>query len=90
MAIAAVKIRIMPESPQVDLALIEKEVRERVEALGEKVHSVEKEPIAFGLVALNVIVVWPEEKNQSILEDELRKIENVQSAEVIDFRRAVG
>jgi len=86
----ALKIRIMPKSPQVDLTKLENELKTCVDKLGENIHSIEKEPIAFGLVALNMIVRWPETKDQSVLENEIKKIKDVESAEVIDFRREFG
>lgn len=90
MGIAALKIKIMPESPQTDLEAVRKEAEARIAKLNVKLHSVEEEDIAFGLKALILTIVWPEEKEQSLVEEELRSIKDVQSAEVIDFRRAVG
>jgi elongation factor 1-beta len=90
MGIAALKIKIMPESPETDLGSIQKEAEEKMSKLNAKLHSVEVEEIAFGLKALILLIAWPEEKEQSKVEDALRSIEGVQSAEVIDFRRAVG
>lgn len=90
MGIAALKIKIMPESPQTDLAAVRKEAEARIAKLNVKLHSVEEEDIAFGLKALIFTIVWPEEKDQSEVENVLRNIKDVQSAEVVDFRRAVG
>lgn len=52
MAEVAVILKLMPESTEVDLGELESMVRERV-----KVHSVSREPIAFGLEALRVVAV---------------------------------
>lgn len=90
MGIAALKIKIMPVSLETDLQKIRKEAESRIEKLNVKLHSVEEEDIAFGLKALILIIVWPEEKDQSEIENALRSIDEVQSAEIIDFRRAVG
>lgn len=80
----------MPESPDTDLEKIRKEAEDRIEKLNAKLYSSEEQDIAFGLKALILTVAWPEEKEQSEIEDSLRQLEGVQSAEVIDFRRAIG
>jgi elongation factor 1-beta len=90
MGIAALKIRIMPESVETDLQAIKKEAEKRISNLNAKLHSSEVQEIAFGLKALILTIAWPEEKEQSEVEEALRSIEEVQSAEVIDFRRAIG
>lgn len=90
MALAILKLKVMPESPEVDLAQLKKMIEQKVSELGAKLHSIEEEPIAFGLVALIVTLAWPEEKGQEEAEAALSKIENVNSVEVIDYRRAFG
>lgn len=52
MAGVAVTLKIMPESPEVDLSKLEAQVREKV-----KVHSLKREPVAFGLEALRVVTL---------------------------------
>ena len=90
MGIAAVKIKLMPVSPDANLEKIEKEARELIETSGGKNPNFEKQPIAFGLNALIVLFAWPEEKELEGLEEKLKKIENVKSVQVIDIRRAIG
>ncbi|MFH1823314.1 MAG: elongation factor 1-beta [archaeon] len=90
MAIAALKIKIMPDSPEVSLEDIKLKVEETAKELGVTIHSTEIEPVAFGLKALMVIFVWPEEKEQESIESKLREIPNVQSVQVVDYRRAIG
>ena len=90
MGIAALKIKIMPESVDTDLEKIRQEAEKIINKQNAKLHSSEIEEIAFGLKALILLVAWPEEQEQSGLEDALRNIPEVQSAEVIDFRRAFG
>jgi len=87
---AAIKIRIMPSSPSSDIERIKQEAEKIIIEKGGKLHSAEIQPIAFGLRALILTAAWPEELEQEQLEIALRKILDVQSAEVIDFRRAVG
>jgi elongation factor 1-beta len=90
MATAILKLKIMPESPETDLGAIEKKVKTALEKLGAKIHSVEKEPIAFGLVALIMTVVWPEETGTEDAENAVKAVEGVSSVEIIDYRRAFG
>lgn len=90
MGIAAVKIKFMPLSPESDLEKIEKEAKEIIETEGGKNPSFEKQPIAFGLNALITLFAWPEEKGLEELEEKLKKIENINSVQVIDIRRAIG
>ncbi|MCS7134568.1 MAG: elongation factor 1-beta [Candidatus Pacearchaeota archaeon] len=91
MAMAALKIKILPDNLEADLEKLEEEVRGIIEKFGKaRLHKVEKEEIAFGLKALILTIAWPEEIDQYQLEEKLRKIKHVDSVEVIDFRRAVG
>jgi translation elongation factor aEF-1 beta len=90
MAIAAVKIRILPTSPEVDLEGLKLTVKSLVEQLGGKNCSFEEEPIAFGLKAIIAFFAWPEELELENLENTINKIEEVSSLQVIDMRRALG
>ena len=87
MADAAVKIRIMPDSPDTNLNEIESEARKIIEKHKGKIAKVEQEPIAFGLKAVVITFSIVESFNQDPLENELRSIHHVSSAEIIDFRR---
>ena len=91
MGTVIITYKIMPDSVDVNLDDIEKESRGIINKFGGKVMGVEKEPIAFGLVALKITLSL-DEKNSNLdpLEDQLRNIEGVSSAEVSDIRRAVG
>lgn len=90
MGIVAVKIKLMPTSPEADLKKIEEVARTSIEEAGGKNPSFEKQPIAFGLNALEALFAWPEEKELEELEENLKKIENVNSVQVVDIRRAIG
>jgi len=90
MGIAAVKIKLMPSSPGVNLEEVEKKARKTLEEKEVKNPQFEKQAIAFGLNALIILFAWPEEKELEELENSLKKIEYVKSAEVIDIRRAIG
>lgn len=87
MAIVAIKLRIMPVSPETDLEKIRIELEKRVEKLEARLNSTEIEPIAFGLRALIATILWPENKEPDLLENAIRSIEDVESAEIIDVTR---
>ncbi|MEK6897480.1 MAG: elongation factor 1-beta [Nanoarchaeota archaeon] len=90
MSIVAVKIKIMPESPETDIIKTEKNVKAVLEKEGVKNPKFEVQPIAFGLKALIAMFGWPEEKELEGLEEKLKKITGVGSVQVIDIRRAIG
>lgn len=86
----AVKIKVMPSSPDTNLKEIEAKIKELIETTGGKNCSFTQEPIAFGLKAIIAFFAWPEDLEMNTLEEEMAKIENVNSIQVIDMRRAVG
>ena len=90
MGITAVKIKLMPISPDVNLEEIRKRTEEIMGKHDVKNPQFEEQPIAFGLNAIIVLFAWPEEKELEDLESELEKIENIKSVQVIDIRRAIG
>ncbi|HEX7468623.1 MAG TPA: elongation factor 1-beta [Methanobacterium sp.] len=80
-------IKIMPESPDIDLAKIKENVEKSIPQ-GTELHKIEEEPIAFGLVALNVMVIVDDaEGGTEKVEENLSKLEDISSIEVIDVRR---
>ena len=92
MANVVVTIKIMPSSPDIDLEKIKQEAREKIMSftgIDEFRYSVE--PIAFGLKALIITTLSPEEKGDlEPIEKSLSSIEGVESVQIIDVRRAVG
>ena len=90
MGSAAVKIKIMPDSPDADLDEIEKNAEEIIIKSGGKISRKEQEAIAFGLKAVIITFAWQEDAEREVLEEKLSKIPHVNSAEIIDFRRAFG
>lgn len=81
----------MPESVDVNLGDIESKAKKVVEDFGGTYSSSEKEPIAFGLMALKVSLSLDESNsNLDPLEEKLKAIEGVTSVEVVDVRRAIG
>jgi len=83
-------IKLMPESPSVDLAKVKSDAESVVKKIGGVFNSSREEPIAFGLKAVIIIVGLKEDKSPDLLEEGLGKIEHVQSVDVIDVRRAFG
>ena len=90
MGIVALKIKLIPSSPDLDLKEIEEEIRKKSLKAGAVNIELSEEPIAFGLKAIIATLAWPEEKDTEIIESVLKKIPNVSSLDVIDYRRAVG
>lgn len=90
MGTALIKIKLMPNSPDVNLEEMKEIAKEAVESKkGSKVNF-EIKPIAFGLKALIVGFALDEADELAPIENALREIEQVVSAEVVDMRRAFG
>ncbi len=92
MANVVVTLKIMPESPEVDFNNVQGKVEEEIKKFaGSTEIKAEIEPIAFGLKALKLLFVMDEAKGSTdALEESVKKIEGVNSAEVVDVRRAAG
>lgn len=90
MGTVLLKIRLMPSSPEVNLEEIKEKAKEIVEKGKGRNCSFEEEPIAFGLKALIVSFEIDESQELEPVENELKDIENVNSTQVIDMRRAFG
>jgi len=90
MGTALIRLKIMPESPSANLDEIQKKAEKIIIKNQGKNPRFEKEPIAFGLIALIAGFAIDESIQTGIFEEELRKIPEVSSAEIIDFRRAFG
>lgn len=90
MGIAAIIVKIMPTSLDANLDMIKNSAKELMEKEGAKNISFEVRDIAFGLRAVIMKMAWIEEKDTSIIEDGLAKIDNVSSVMIEDYRRAFG
>lgn len=78
----ALIIRVMPQSPDVDLATLTGKIRERVPRLND----VREEPIGFGLKALKIVVIVSDAAGESdTVEDDINAIEGVERAEIIEL-----
>jgi len=75
--------KLFPESPNVDLEKIKKEVKEKINP-----EKIEEEPIAFGLVSLKIEkVIEDDGKSLEELEKKLRNIPNVSQVEIVQVSR---
>jgi translation elongation factor aEF-1 beta len=84
-------MRILPVNVNTPLELLETKLRKVLESFIENKESrSEKQPIAFGLNALNFVFFMDENKNLEMLENKLKTVEGVRSVDVIDVRRAIG
>ena len=90
MGTALIKIKLMPSSLETDLEEIKTNSKEILESKQAKEISLEEEPIAFGLKALIISFSIDESIELDPIEQELEKIQNVNSIQVIDMRRAFG
>ena len=81
----------MPDSVDVNLNDVEVKSKKIIERFGGKIIKTEKEPVAFGLVALKITFSLDESNsNLDPLESQLTDMDEVSSAEVVEIRRAVG
>lgn len=92
MANIIITLKIMPNSPDVDLRNVEPEVLEKIKAFtGLENYKTELELVAFGLKALKIMFVMDEAKGATdSLEEDINKVKGVNSVEVVDVRRAIG
>lgn len=90
MGTALLIMKLMPTSPETDLEKIKQEAKITVEKGEGKNCRFEEEPVAFGLKAVLVSFDIDEDQEIDPIEEGLKKIENVNSVQVIDMRRAFG
>jgi len=96
MAVVVVTLKVMPTGPEVDMDKLyvdsEKIVRAYVDE-GHKEGEIRKEieEIGFGLKSLKIIFVMDESMGGTDkLEEQIKALEDAQSVETIDVRRAIG
>lgn len=77
----ALIIKVMPESPEINREAIKEIIKGKI----PRVQEIREEPIAFGLVALKVVVVVPDAEGQTeTVESALNSIEGVERAEIVE------
>jgi elongation factor 1-beta len=80
-----VTFRIMPESVDTDLNLLEKAIKKEINP-----QRMERTPIAFGLNAIQIIkVVEEKEGEMDRVTDKIKKINGVREVEVIGLTRSL-
>jgi elongation factor 1-beta len=77
--------RVLPDGLEVDLDKLEEDIRNAMPE-GAQVRAAEKKPVAFGLMALHVLVVLDDKKGGSEqVESSIAQVAGVQSVEVIQM-----
>jgi elongation factor 1-beta len=83
----AAKMKVMPQSPEVDLD----DLQERLENVlpeGAKISRVDREDVAFGLIALFPTVIIPDEAGGTdTIEDAFAEVDAVESVAVDEVGR---
>jgi elongation factor 1-beta len=85
MAEVMVTFKVMPTNVNVNLAVLEGKIKNII-----RPERIEREPIAFGLVALKVIKIIPDEGGVlEEIENKIKSIENVGEVEVVEMGRTL-
>lgn len=85
MAEVIVGLKVLPKTVDIDLDLLEKRIKEAIDP-----DKIQREPIAFGLVAFLVVKLVPDASGQvDELEKKLRDIEEVGEVEVTGVTRSL-
>jgi len=75
-------IRIMPESPEIDL----EDLKSRITSAIGGLHDIREEPIGFGLKALKIAVVVSDAGGESdAVEARLNDLDGVERAEIVEL-----
>jgi len=90
MGTALLRIKLMPTSLEVNFEEVKEKAKTIIEESKGRNCTFKEEPIAFGLKALIVSFDIDEEQELEPVEEGLRNIKNINSAQVIDMRRAFG
>ncbi len=78
----ALIIRVMPESPEVNL----EDLKSRIKAAVSGLHDAREEPIGFGLKALKIAVVVSDAAGESdAVEAQINSLEGVERAEIVEL-----
>jgi elongation factor 1-beta len=78
----ALILRIMPESPEVNLETLKNDIRNMFPAVKE----IKEEPIGFGLKALKLAVIVSDQGGESdAIEEKLNSIKGVERAEIVEL-----
>jgi len=85
-------LKIMPVTLDVDLSIVQNKAEEEIKRFaGDTEIKSQQEPIAFGLKAIKIMFLMDENKGSTeVLEQNIKNIDGVNSAEIVDVRRTVG
>lgn len=85
MAEVIVGLKILPKTVEVDLDKLEEKIKSAIDP-----ERIEREPIAFGLVAIRVVKLIPDAEGElESLEKKIKDIEEVGEVEVIGITRSL-
>jgi len=91
MATVIVTLKIMPESPSINLEILKTKSCKVIESMAGKVEQTSFEPVAFGLKSLKIVYAVDESSGDTeALENKLAEIDGVQSVSVAGVSRALG
>ena len=80
-----VVFKVMPTGIEVDLDKLEREITKAINP-----QRIEREPIAFGLIALNVTTLVPDAEGQlENIEKKLSELEGVEGVEVVEITGSI-
>ncbi|WP_049899726.1 elongation factor 1-beta [Halococcus agarilyticus] len=83
----AAKLKVMPESPEVDLDELQHELEDSLSE-GAKINGFERDDVAFGLVALLPTVIVPDDAGGTeAVEEAFADVETVESVAVENVGR---
>ena len=83
----AAAIKVMPQSPEIDLDELQDDLEASLPE-GAKINGVERQDVAFGLVALFPTVVVPDDAGGTeAVEEAFRNVEGVESVSVEEVGR---
>ena len=81
MGSVAVILRVMPESPEINIEELKKALKQKIPSIQE----MKEEPIGFGLMALKVLAVVNDAGGETdAIEKSMNEVAGVERAEIIE------
>lgn len=81
----------MPDSPETNLEELTAQATKLFEEFGAEVRKVEQEPVAFGLKAVMVTILYNEDMGSTDdVEEKIAALDNVNSVDVTSVSRTMG
>jgi elongation factor 1-beta len=83
----AAQVKVMPESPDVDLDALQERLEQSLPE-GAKINGFDRDDVAFGLVALLPTVIVPDDAGGTeAVEEAFSEVDDVESVEIGDVGR---